>query len=85
MKKTKQNKYIYPKLNKKRYGLICLSCGKILVSFSVHDYRTCDCENQAMVDGGSEYFRYGAVDFNLIQTIEISPIQENENESTDSQ
>ena len=40
----------------------CLECNKVLVSRHVHDYVTCGCPNDAMVDGGNEYGRYGAMD-----------------------
>lgn len=36
----------------------CLICGNILVSESVHDYKTCKCGN-IFVDGGNEYIRHG--------------------------
>ena len=45
----------------------CLECGEILVSYHVHDYKTCSCPNQAMVDGGTAYLRYGAMDMNKIK------------------
>lgn len=47
----------------------CLQCGETLVSRHVHDYKTCECTNEAMVDGGNEYARYGAVDMNKITKI----------------
>lgn len=47
----------------------CLVCNEVLVSRSVHDYKTCECTNEAMVDGGNDYARYGAVDINLIDKI----------------
>jgi hypothetical protein len=37
----------------------CLDCGETIVSYHRHDYKTCDCENGAMVDGGTAYARYG--------------------------
>ena len=40
----------------------CLDCLKILESTHRHDYRTCDCPNSAMVDGGKEYLRRGGMD-----------------------
>lgn len=39
----------------------CLKCGDTIRSNHRHDYKTCSCGN-AMVDGGSWYARYGAVD-----------------------
>ena len=76
MNKKLKPKYIFPKLDKKRNGIICLECGKILVSFHRHDYKTCGCDNETMIDGGSDYLRYGAKDFNKIQLIEILPLKD---------
>lgn len=44
----------------------CLKCGVILESTHRHDYKTCDCENQTMVDGGSDYLRCGGKDMSLV-------------------
>jgi hypothetical protein len=46
----------------------CLECNEVLVSRHVHDYVTCGCPNDAMVDGGNEYGRYGAMDMDKIET-----------------
>ena len=46
----------------------CLDCGETIVSYHRHDYKTCGCRNQATVDGGNDYLRYGAVDFNKIKS-----------------
>lgn len=40
-------------------AIVCRGCGALLVSFHRHDYRTCDCPNKCMVDGGYEYARRG--------------------------
>jgi hypothetical protein len=45
---------------------ICLDCGTLLLSFHVHYYVTCDCPNSAMLDGGSCYSRYGAMDLTKV-------------------
>jgi hypothetical protein len=45
----------------------CLECEEVLVSYSRHDYNTCGCPNGAMVDGGTEYERYGANDMTMIE------------------
>lgn len=50
-------------------AVICLACNETIVSYYGHDYKTCGCENQAMVDGGLDYARYGAVDMDKIQKI----------------
>jgi DNA-directed RNA polymerase subunit RPC12/RpoP len=45
----------------------CLECGETIVSQSRHDYVTCECPNEAMVDGGNDYERYGAMDMDKIE------------------
>lgn len=47
-------------------AVLCLDCGTRIISRHVHDYKTCGCPNEAMVDGGLEYERYGAKDMNRI-------------------
>lgn len=49
----------------------CLECNELLVSYSRHDYKTCDCPNAAMVDGGLDYARYGAMYMDKIEKIDI--------------
>lgn len=49
----------------------CLECDELLVSYSVHDYKTCSCPNSAMVDGGISYGRYGAKDMSKIEKIDV--------------
>ena len=49
----------------------CLECDELLVSYSRHDYKTCQCPNSAMVDGGTDYARYGAMDMNMIEKIDV--------------
>lgn len=46
----------------------CKSCGEVLTSYHRHDYKTCGCENETMVDGGNEYQRYGGKDLDLVDT-----------------
>lgn len=46
----------------------CLECNESLISYSRNDYKTCSCPNQAMVDGGQAYGRYGAKDLNKIES-----------------
>lgn len=43
-------------------SVLCLACGDVLVSYHRHDYKTCGCDNQTMVDGGTAYLRYGGKD-----------------------
>ena len=49
----------------------CLECGETIVSYSRHDYKTCECSNSAMVDGGTAYGRYGAMDMSKIEKIDV--------------
>lgn len=44
----------------------CKSCGDVLTSYNRHDYKTCGCENETMVDGGNDYQRYGGKDLDLV-------------------
>jgi hypothetical protein len=44
----------------------CKECGEVLTSYHRHDYKTCGCENETMVDGGNDYQRYGGTDFDLV-------------------
>lgn len=50
-------------------GVVCLNCGDSLESRHRHDYVKCSCPNEAMVDGGHAYARYGAVDMKRIVKI----------------
>lgn len=49
-------------------SVICLNCGEQLISRHTHDYKTCTCENETMVDGGLDYVRFGGKDLNLVQS-----------------
>ena len=49
-------------------SVTCLECGETLVSFHTHDYKTCSCENETMVDGGLSYGRYGGKDLDKVKT-----------------
>jgi hypothetical protein len=46
----------------------CRECGEVLTSYHRHDYKTCGCTNQTMVDGGNEYQRYGGLNLDLVDT-----------------
>lgn len=37
----------------------CKKCGDVLVSRHRHDYVMCTCDNKTMLDGGTDYQRYG--------------------------
>lgn len=58
-------RFQYRKLN----AAECLVCKTTLVSYDVHDYRTCRCGN-LMVDGGFDYVRRGAKDFNKTRELD---------------
>ena len=61
---------ISEKIMDKKYNTIkCLSCNAILRSKHRHDFQMCDCANKTFVDGGSDYFRSGGMDLNLIQVL----------------
>ena len=49
----------------------CLECGEVLVSESRHDYKTCSCPNQTMIDGGNEYVRFGGKDLSKIDVFTV--------------
>jgi hypothetical protein len=48
-------------------SVTCQECMETIVSYHRHDYKTCSCPNQAMVDGGTAYLRYGAKNMNKIK------------------
>lgn len=53
-------------------SVTCLQCLKTLVSRHVHDFKRCGCPNDASVDGGSYYQRYGAKDMKKIHAYAIN-------------
>lgn len=46
----------------------CKACDQVLTSHYGHDYKTCSCPNETMVDGGNNYQRYGGVNLTLVDT-----------------
>jgi len=46
----------------------CRECGEVLTSYNRHDYKTCGCENETMIDGGTDYQRYGGKDLSLVDS-----------------
>ena len=46
----------------------CRECGEVLTSYNRHDYKTCGCTNETMVDGGTDYQRYGGLNLDLVDT-----------------
>lgn len=52
-----------------KYGFVmCPDCGARLVSLSRHDFQMCSCPFEAMVDGGSEYYRVGGKELSRLIT-----------------
>ena len=52
-------------------AVTCVECLDTIVSYHRHDYKTCRCPNEAMVDGGTDYARYGAMDMKKIVHHEV--------------
>lgn len=52
-------------------SVTCLECLKTLVSYHRHDYQTCGCNNESMVDGGTAYVRYGGKDMRKLSLYTI--------------
>lgn len=49
----------------------CLECREVLVSEHRHDYKTCSCPNETMIDGGNDYMRYGGKDLLKVETFTV--------------
>lgn len=50
------------------WTVTCPNCRKEIYSRARHDYHTCGCPFQTMVDGGfSGYIRYGGKDIGLLR------------------
>jgi len=47
----------------------CLECNTVLESKYRHDFKMCECENSAFVDGGTEYLRVGAKDLDKVKVL----------------
>ncbi len=52
-------------------SVTCQECNETIVSYHRHDYKTCSCPNQAMVDGGTAYLRYGAKNMSKIKIFAV--------------
>lgn len=52
-------------------SITCLECNETIVSYHRHDYKTCSCANEAMVDGGTAYLGYGAKDMSKIKSFTV--------------
>ena len=59
-----ENKIVYNQVT-------CLECKEVLISEYRHDYKTCSCTNEAMIDGGHEYVRYGGKDLSKIEVFTV--------------
>ena len=47
-------------------GVQCPDCNKRMFSYSRHNYKTCGCDNETMVDGGKDYLRYGGIKMPIV-------------------
>ncbi len=61
-------------LQKAHIGVLCGKCLKVIISWTVHDYKTCGCENEAMVDGGRDYLHCGSSGVWPIEIVKVSRI-----------
>jgi len=52
-------------------AVTCTECNETIVSYHRHDYKTCSCPNEAMVDGGTAYLRYGAKNMSKIKIFAV--------------
>lgn len=59
-----------------RNAVQCLDCGVVLESKHRHDYKMCSCDNQTMVDGGTEYLRRGGKNLSRILNLSIMAEEE---------
>jgi hypothetical protein len=49
----------------------CLECKEVLISQHRHDFKTCSCPNETMIDGGSAYVRFGGKDLSKVETFTV--------------
>lgn len=52
-------------------SVTCQECNETIVSYDRHDYKLCSCPNEAMVDGGTAYLRYGAKNMRKIKIFAV--------------
>lgn len=50
----------------------CLQCDTVIYSIFRHHSVTCECSNEAMVDGGKDYFKYGAQDISKVVVCKLN-------------
>lgn len=48
----------------------CLKCGQVMESLYRHDIKSCGCDNQTMVDGGTDYTRIGGMDMEYVEVLQ---------------
>jgi hypothetical protein len=53
-------------------GILCKSCGEVLISIDRHHFNKCGCQNETFVDGGMYYQRIGAVDMSQIEDVIVN-------------
>jgi hypothetical protein len=54
-----------------RNAVLCLSCGDVLESVTVHDHKMCSCFNDTFIDGGLDYRRFGGVNLELVEDLSV--------------
>lgn len=63
---------------KNHKGVLCVECDIVLVSLANHDYLTCECPNQTMMDGGQEgYHRWGGMSMDKIKSVVVDLLSDN--------
>lgn len=53
-------------------GVACLKCNTAMWSLDRHHYHGCGCSNEAIVDGGKDYLKYGAKDMSNVALVSIN-------------
>lgn len=53
-------------------GILCMKCNTALWSLNRHNYHTCGCKNDTMVDGGKDYLKAGAKDISKTRGVTIN-------------
>lgn len=47
-------------------GIMCGSCGDVLLSIDRHHFNQCSCQNETYLDGGAVYQRIGGADLSKV-------------------
>lgn len=60
-------------INKYRYqtAIHCKQCDMVIYSANRHHYNTCECTNEASIDGGKDYIRCSAKDLSKIEYVTL--------------